>query len=109
MTTRYGRRVAVKSSQALLNGEEFSMREEDKIYADPGDPATLFVDGREPIHCATLQEAKFAWNRLSPALQTTATIRVAGGRVYGPGEIDRLILGSKGVRLEAKPGAKRVE
>jgi hypothetical protein len=66
------------------------MREEDKIYVDQGEPATLYVDGRDPIDCPTLRAAKLAWNRLSPAMQKTATIRVAGGRVYGPGEIDRL-------------------
>jgi len=44
-------------------------REEDKIYADQGEPATLYVDGRDPIDCPTLQEAKLAWNRLSPAMQ----------------------------------------
>ena len=59
------------------------MREEDKIYADQGEPATLYVDGRDPIDCPTLQEAKLAWNRLSPAMQKTATIRVVGGRVMG--------------------------
>jgi hypothetical protein len=66
------------------------VNEEDKIYADQGDQAILYVDGRPPTVCPTLREAKLAWKHLSPEEKKTATIKVVGGRVYGPDEIDRL-------------------
>ena len=69
--------------------KENFMREEDKIFADQGDPAVLHVEGQSPVPCYTLQEAVVARNNLPPEQRKTATINV-GGRVYGPQEIDRL-------------------
>jgi len=65
---------------------------DDKIYVDPGRPATL-NNGGALDDCPTLQEAVMAWHRLSPEQKKRATIRVMGGPLYTAAEIERLHFG----------------
>ena len=65
---------------------------DDKIYVDPGRPATL-NNGGALDDCPTLQEAVMAWHRLSPEQKKRATIRVMGGPLYTAAEIERLHYG----------------
>ena len=62
--------------------------EEDKIYADASQPATL-IDGGESIDCPTLGEAVVALDNLPELRKSVATIKVKD-RVFTASEIDRL-------------------
>jgi hypothetical protein len=73
---------------------EFSIRaipmsDDDKIYVDASQPATL-VDGELNTDYPTLQGAAIAWHRMPPERQKTATIRDSTGREYTSQEIYRL-------------------
>jgi len=61
-----------------------------KIYADPAEPAVLYIDGRDPVSCFTLQEAVLEFTRQPAEAQALATIQVKNGPWYGPDEIRRL-------------------
>jgi len=61
--------------------------EEDKIYADASQPATL-IDGDNSIDCPTLGEAVVALDRLPADRQSAAMIKVKD-RVFTAAEIDR--------------------
>jgi hypothetical protein len=62
----------------------------EKIYVDAGQPATLNNGGGVLDDCPTLQEAVIAWHRLPPEQKKRATIKVIGGPVYNAGEIEHL-------------------
>jgi hypothetical protein len=62
---------------------------DDKIYADPTEPAALRY-GDASVECATLGEAVLEWHRLPAEKQARATIKVANGTVYNASGIDRL-------------------
>ncbi len=62
---------------------------DDKIYADPTEPAVLRY-GDTTVECPTLGEAVLEWQRLPAEKQARATIKVANGTVYRASEIDRL-------------------
>jgi hypothetical protein len=61
---------------------------DDKIYADPTEPAVLRY-GDTTVECPTLG-AVLEWQRLPAEKQARATIKVANGTVYSAPEIDRL-------------------
>jgi hypothetical protein len=65
-----------------MNGEE------DKIYADASQPATL-IDGEILIDCPTLGDAVVALDNLPEPRKNVATIKVKD-RVFTASEIDRL-------------------
>jgi hypothetical protein len=65
------------------------MADNDKIYADPTEPAALRY-GDTTVECPTLGEAVLEWQRLPAEKQARATIKVANGAVYNASEIDRL-------------------
>jgi hypothetical protein len=71
------------------------MSEDDKIYVDAGQPATLNNGAGKLTDYRTLQEAVMAWHRLPPEQTKRATIKVIGGPVYTAAEI---------VRLHYRPG-----
>jgi hypothetical protein len=79
------------------------MREEDKIYADQGEPATLYVDGRDPIDCPTLQEAKLAWNRLSPQCRKQRPSGSSAGESMGLEKSIACIIGPSRLRDHRGP------
>ena len=62
--------------------------EEDKIYADTSQPATL-IDGNILIDYQTLGDAVVALDNLPEPRKSVATIKVKD-RVFTPSEIDRL-------------------
>ena len=62
--------------------------EEDKIYADASQPATL-IDGDILIDCPTLGDAVVALDNLPEPRKSAATI-VVKDRVFTASEIDRL-------------------
>jgi hypothetical protein len=62
--------------------------EEDKIYADASQPATL-IDGDILIDCPTLGDAVVALDNLPEPRKSAATIKVKD-RVFTASEIDRL-------------------
>ena len=62
--------------------------EEDKIYADASQPATL-IDGDILIDCPTLGDAVVALDNLPEPRKIAATIKVKD-RVFTASEIDRL-------------------
>jgi hypothetical protein len=64
------------------------MSEDEEIYVDAAQPATLH-DGAVHTDCPTLQEAVIAWHRLPPVRQQTATIS-SKGNVYTAHQINRL-------------------
>ena len=66
------------------------MSDNEKIYVDAGQPATLNNGGGVLDDCPTLQEAVIAWHRLPPEQKERATIKVIGGPVYNAGEIEHL-------------------
>jgi hypothetical protein len=72
------------------------MSDDDKIYVDAGQPATLNNGAGKLTDYPTLQEAVMAWHRLPPEQTKRATIKVIGGPVYNAAEI---------VRLHYRPGA----
>ena len=55
------------------------MSDNEKIYVDAGQPATLNNGGGVLDDCPTLQEAVIAWHRLPPEQKERATIKVIGG------------------------------
>jgi hypothetical protein len=67
------------------------MSDDDKIYADASQPATLRYGGKS-IDCYTLGEAVLEWMRLSEQDRVQATVE-SGGAVYNANEIDRLHVG----------------
>ena len=64
------------------------MGNEEKIYADASQPATL-VDGDKSIDCPTLGDAVVALDHLPEVRKSAALIKV-GDRVFTASEIDRL-------------------
>jgi hypothetical protein len=66
------------------------MNDDDKIYVDAEQPATLNDGARKLTDYLTLKEAVMAWHRLPPELTKRATIKVFGGPVYTAAEIVRL-------------------
>ena len=68
------------------------MSEDDKIYVDAGQPATLNNGTGKLTDYRTLQEAVMAWHRLPPEQTKRATIMI-GGPVYAAAEIVRLHYG----------------
>ena len=64
------------------------MGNEDKIYADASQPATL-IDGDILIDCPTLGDAVVALDNLPEPRKSAATIKVKD-RVFTASEIDRL-------------------
>jgi hypothetical protein len=62
--------------------------EEDKIYADASQPATL-IDGDILIDCPTLGDAVVALDNLPESRKSVATIKVKD-RVFTASEIYRL-------------------
>jgi hypothetical protein len=64
------------------------MNSKDKIWVDGNQPAAL-IDGSTETNCATLGEAKSAWERLPPDRKNTAKIKCRK-RVFTPDEIERL-------------------
>ena len=64
------------------------MDNEDKIYVDGNQPATL-IDGDKSTDCLTLGEAVIARDNLPEPRKSAATIKIKG-RVFAPDEIDRL-------------------
>ena len=66
------------------------MSNDEKIYVDAAQPATLNNGGGVLNDCPTLQEAVIAWHRLPPEQKERATIKVIGGPVYNAGEIEHL-------------------
>ena len=71
------------------------MSEDDKIYVDAGQPATLNNGTGKLTDYRTLQDAVMAWHRLPPEQTKRGTIKVIGGPVYTAAEI---------VRLHYRPG-----
>jgi hypothetical protein len=71
------------------------MSDNDKIYVDAGQPATLNNGAGKLTDYRTLQEAVMAWHRLPPEQTQRATIKVIGGPVYNAAEIVRLTLRAK--------------
>ena len=61
--------------------------EEDKIYADVSQPATL-IDGEKSIDCPTLGEAVVALDHLPADRQSAAMIKV-GDRVFTAADFNR--------------------
>jgi len=70
--------------------------EDEKIYADPVQPATLRHAGGS-VDCLTLGEAVIAWGNLPEAERKQATIKVnvPSGAIYNADEIDRLYIARK--------------
>jgi hypothetical protein len=62
--------------------------DEDKIYADTSQPATL-IEGDISIDCPTMGDAVVALDRLPETRKSAATIKVKD-RVVTASEIDRL-------------------
>ena len=62
--------------------------DEDKIWADAGQPATL-IDGDKSTDYYTLDEAVRARDLLPPPQKNAASIK-SGGRIFTSAEIDRL-------------------
>ena len=64
------------------------MGNEEKIYADASQPATL-IDGDILIDCPTLGDAVVALDNLPETRKSAATIKVKD-RIFTASEIDRL-------------------
>ena len=71
------------------------MSDDDKIYVDAEQPATLNNGAGKLTDYRTLQEAVKAWHRLPPEQTKRATIKVIGGPVYTAAEIVRLHYGPR--------------
>jgi hypothetical protein len=71
------------------------LTEDDKIYVDAAQPATLNNGGGKLADYPTLQEAVVAWQRLAPEHKTRAIVKLIGGPVYTVKEIERLCCGTK--------------
>jgi hypothetical protein len=73
------------------------MSDDDKIYVDAGQPATLNNGAGALTDYPTLEEAVLAWHKLAPEQKIRATVKVIGGPVYAAHEINRLHYGPKPV------------
>ena len=71
------------------------MSDDDKIYVDAEQPATLNNGAGKLTDYRSLHEAVKAWHRLPPEQTKRATIKVIGGPVYTAAEIVRLHYGPK--------------
>jgi hypothetical protein len=71
------------------------MSDDDKIYVDAEQPATLNDGARKLTDYRTLQEAVMAWHRLPPGQTKKATIKVFDGPVFTAAEIVRLRYGPR--------------
>ena len=71
------------------------MSDDDKIYVDAEQPATLNNGAGKLTDYRTLQGAVMAWHRLLPEQTKRATIKVIGGPVYTAAEILRLHFGPR--------------
>ena len=71
------------------------MSDDEKIYVDARQPATLNNGAGVLTDCPTLQEAVLAWRKLAPEQKKKATVKVFGGPVYNAAEIERLHYGPK--------------
>ena len=72
-----------------------TMSDDDKIYVDAEQPATLNNGAGKLTDYRTLQEAAMAWHRLPPQQTRRATIKVIGGPVYNAAEIVRFHYGPR--------------
>jgi hypothetical protein len=71
------------------------MSNDEKIYVDAAQPATLNNGGGVLDDCPTLQEAVIAWHELPLEQKKRASVKMFGGPVYNAGEIERLHYGQK--------------
>ena len=71
------------------------MSDDDKIYVDAEQPATLNNSAGKLTDYRTLQGAVMARHRLPPEQTKRATIKVIGGPVYTAAEIVRLHYGPR--------------
>jgi hypothetical protein len=69
--------------------------EDDKIYVDSAQPATLNNGSGQLTDYPTLQEAVVTWQRLAPEHEIRAIVKLIGGPVYTMKEIERLCYGTK--------------
>jgi hypothetical protein len=72
----------------LSQREKILSDDEDAIYIDARQPATLHFAGKT-LDCPTLREAVIAWHKLPVQDQEEATIRTSGA-VYTADDISRL-------------------
>ena len=66
------------------------MTDDNQIYVDAAQPATLNDGAGKLTDYATLQEAVVAWHALPSAHKIRATVKVFGGPVYTAHQIPRL-------------------
>ena len=78
---------------ATKNRELGELTDDQKLYVDAAQPATLNNGADKLTDHPTLQEAVMAWHRLPPEQTKRATIKVFGGPVYTASEIVRLHYG----------------
>jgi hypothetical protein len=71
------------------------MSDDDKIYVDAEQPATLNNGAGKLTDYRTLRETVMAWHLLPPEQTKRATIKLIGGSVYTPAEIVRLHYGPR--------------
>jgi hypothetical protein len=71
------------------------MSNDEKIYVDAAQPATLNNGGGVLDDCPTLQEAVIAWHELPLEQKKRASVKMFGGPVYNAGEIERFHYGPK--------------
>jgi hypothetical protein len=71
------------------------LTEDDKIYVDAAQPATLNNGGGKSTDYPTLREAVVAWQRLAPEHKIRAIVKLIGGPVYTMKEIERLCYETK--------------
>ena len=71
------------------------MSDDDKIYVDAEQPATLNNGTGKLTDYRTLRETVMAWHLLPPEQTKRATIKLIGGPVYTAAEIVRLHYGPR--------------
>jgi hypothetical protein len=71
------------------------MSDDDKIYIDAEQPATLNNGAGKLTDYGTLRETVMAWHLLPPEQTKRATIKLIGGPVYAAAEIVRLHYGPR--------------
>jgi hypothetical protein len=71
------------------------MSDDDKIYVDAGQPATLNNGAGKLTDYRTLRETVMAWHLLPPEQTKRATIKLIGGPVYTAAEIVHLHYGPR--------------
>jgi hypothetical protein len=71
------------------------MGDDDKIYVDAEQPATLNNGAGKLTDYRTLRETVMAWHLLPPEQTKRATIKLTGGPVYTAAEIVRLHYGPR--------------